>query len=228
METPDPRTQRAHAYENDRADVRALLPGDVRRILDLGCASGAMGAAVKLERPGVEVVGVERDRDYAADAERRLDRVVCADLDVLAGRQALADDLGSFDCLIAADVLEHLVDPWSVLRAFAALLQPGGTAVISLPNVRHAETFWALGRHGTWPRRPFGLFDETHLRWFTLLDANLLLGHAGVEPTHTERVLLRSDGQPWPDLVTRTAGRVRGLRTLLTLQHVVVGRRRPA
>src|SRR5919112_954782 len=97
-----------------------------------GCASGALGAALKA-RQDCEVVGIESDPSYARDAEERLDRVICADLNTF------DEDLGRFDCLVAADVLEHLVDPWAVLARWATALEPGCRAVISLPNARHWE-----------------------------------------------------------------------------------------
>ena len=159
------RGARHDAYESTRPDVQALVPGSARRILDLGCAAGHLGAALK-QRQAAEVVGIELDEDYAMDARDRLDLVVQGD--VSAVLRDSAPELGSFDCLIAADVLEHLVDPWGALRDAAALLDPGGAAVVSLPNVQYALVFWRLIRQGRWPREPAGLFDATHLRWFTL------------------------------------------------------------
>jgi SAM-dependent methyltransferase len=152
--------------------VQALVPASARRVLDLGCATGALGAGLR-ER-GAEVVGVERDPALASAAGRRLDRVVAGDAADLPG------DLGRFDCIVAADVLEHLPDPWTALRDAVRLLEPGGTVVVSLPNVRFFETFWELGVRGRWPRRDQGIFDRTHLRWFTLRDARDLLEGAGL------------------------------------------------
>ncbi len=106
------RRLRAGAYENPRPEVQQLVPRTARRILDLGCSSGALGAALKA-RQGAEVVGVELDSAYAADAARRLDRVIVGDLATI---DLGAQELGTFDCLIAADVLEHLTDPWATLR----------------------------------------------------------------------------------------------------------------
>lgn len=208
------RAARAHAYENPRPEVQALIPPGARRVLDLGCASGALGAALKA-RGEVHVVGVERDSAYAADAEARLDRVVVADVEELAGR---ASELGEFDVVIAADVLEHLVDPWSALRSFAELLEPGGRVVVSLPNVRNWETFWSLARHGSWPTRSQGIFDRTHLRWFTLRDAWDLVEQAGLVVEHVERLPRPGSSARWV--------RIPGARALLTFQHVIVARRR--
>ncbi len=170
------RRRRAGAYENSRPEVQALVPLQARRILDLGCCTGALGAALR-QRQHAEVVGIEIDPAYARDAAGRLDRVLVMDIEqVVPEEQGLA----GFDCLIAADVLEHLRDPWASLRTLVRALAPGGTAVLSLPNVRYWETFVALALRGTWPRRDEGIFDRSHLRWFTLSDALELMRQAGL------------------------------------------------
>lgn len=205
------RETRAFAYETARPEVAALVPPRARRILDLGCASGGLGAALKA-RQECEVVGIEADPAYARDAGARLDRVVCADLN------AFDDDLGRFDCLVAADVLEHLVDPWSVLTRWAAALEPGCRAVISLPNARHWEVFRELGLRGTFPRRAAGIFDATHLRWFTLGDVYGLCDGAGLALEQVVRV-------PRPGSPAWTAT-LPGVRAFGAFQHVVAARRR--
>jgi methionine biosynthesis protein MetW len=219
----DLRARRAAAYENARPEIQVLVPRTARRILDVGCASGALGAALK-ERQGAEVVGVELEPDYADDAAARLDRVVQADVEELAARDDLEADLGSFDCLIAGDILEHLRDPWTVLTRLAGLLEPGGTAIISLPNVRHWETFWQLGRRGTWPRRDEGIFDRTHLRWFTLSDAMAMLDEAGLA---TEEISRQYRLRPWQTRWDRHLPRLERtpLRPFFVFQHVIAARR---
>jgi SAM-dependent methyltransferase len=206
------RATRAHAYENPRPEVQALVPRDARRIADLGCASGALGAALRA-RQGCHVTGVEADPAYAAAARERLDAVVEGDLETLGPPEGLR-----CDCLVAADVLEHLRDPWAVLARWAAAVQPGGAVVVSLPNVRHWETFWALGVRGTWPRRSAGLFDATHLRWFTLADAWALLEGAGLQVEAVARI-----ARPGSRLGARVPP-APGLRALLTYQHVLRAR----
>ena len=206
---PD-RQARAFAYETARPEVVALVPASARRVLDLGCASGALGAALKA-RQDCEVVGIEADPAYARDAEERLDRVICADLD------SFDEDLGRFDCVVAADVLEHLVDPWAVLARWAAALEPGCLAIISLPNARHWEVFRELALRGTFPRRAAGIFDATHLRWFTLADVYGLCTAAGLTLEEVVRV-------PRPGAPAWTAS-VRGVRAFGAFQHVVAARR---
>jgi methionine biosynthesis protein MetW len=213
---------RAHAYENPRPEVQVLVPPDARRVLDLGCSSGSLGAALKA-RQGAEVVGVEREPVYAARAEARLDRVVEADLETFFQAGGGAESIGEFDCVIAADVLEHLRDPWEVLAQAAGHLRRGGTAVVSLPNIRYWRTFWMLGRRGTWPVENVGIFDRTHLRFFTLGDARTLIERAGlrvetVNPQlrrHPHRAALRA-----PGLLGAPA-----LRPFFAFQYVISARR---
>jgi methionine biosynthesis protein MetW len=206
--------------------VRALVPPGARRVLDLGCGAGAMGAALKRGRD-VEVVGVERDPESAAAARDRLDRVIEADLEDLAASPDGLAGLGTFDCLVAADSLEHLRDPWTALARAAELLDPGATAIVSLPNVRFFETFWQLGCRGRWPRRDQGIFDRSHLRWFTLRDARDLLEGAGLAPVGVRPLIrIRPRGSRFDRLfgwLARTP-----LRELFAFQFVITAERVPA
>jgi 2-polyprenyl-3-methyl-5-hydroxy-6-metoxy-1,4-benzoquinol methylase len=171
------RERRIAGYESARADVHDLVPASARAILELGCASGALGAALKA-RQDAAVLGVELDPELARDAEGRLDRVITADAAAFAAGPPPPE--APFDCLIAADVLEHLADPWAALRGVVAMLAPGATAVVSLPNVLFWGALARIVRSRSWPREDFGVFDRTHLRWFSTSDAVELLEQAGL------------------------------------------------
>ncbi|MBE2315433.1 class I SAM-dependent methyltransferase [Solirubrobacter sp. CPCC 204708] len=203
------RAARAAAYERARPEIVDHVPTSARRVLDLGCATGTTGAALK-QRQAAHVTGIEIEPEYAREAASRLDAVIEGDV-------ATATVNGPFDALIAADILEHLVDPWATLRRYAELLEPGATVVVSLPNVNHWSTFAHLAR-GRWPRRPEGIFDATHLRWFTRRDALDLVRQAGLQP-HT--VVRRR----W--LLTRGSrlDRLAPPITPFTFQHVIVATR---
>ncbi|HEY6890387.1 MAG TPA: class I SAM-dependent methyltransferase [Solirubrobacter sp.] len=206
------RAARAAAYERARPEILEHVPRSARRVLDLGCATGTTGAALK-QRQGVEVVGVELEPDYAREAATRLDHVLNADAETAAPE-------GRFDVLIAADILEHLKDPWSALKRYSRLLEPGATVIVSLPNVAHWSTYAHLAR-GSWPRRPEGIFDATHLRWFTLRDAEDLLRQAGLTPhTVVRRGWIYTRGSRL-DALAPPLLKVPGLRTLITFQYVI-------
>lgn len=172
------RQQRDHGYETPRPDVQALVPLDATNILELGCSTGALGAALKGRNGNVSVVGVELLEEYAEDARKSLDRVVVSDAEtfVAAGPPPEAP----FDCLIAADVLEHLVDPWGTLARAVDYLDAGGLAVSSVPNALYWKALARVVRERSWPLDDQGTFDRTHLRWFSERDAEALFVRAGL------------------------------------------------
>jgi len=215
---PALRARRAGGYESDRPDIQALVPASATTILELGCSTGALGAALKARQHAV-VVGVELDADYASDAEARLDAVYVADAAAFAVGPPPPE--APFDCLIAADVLEHLVDPWGALLGAVGMLEPGAAVVVSLPNV----LFWAglvrLVRTRSWPREDEGIFDRTHLRWFSEADAVELLERAGLRDVRVHpRYWVEGAALRRRQLLARTP-----LRPFLAPQHVLTGRR---
>lgn len=156
------------------AQVIDLL-GDAHRVLDVGCWAGDLGR-VLIDR-GCRVSGFEIDADAAAIAAEHLDAVVVGDLDAapLSGHF----EAGSFDAIIFADVLEHVMDPVGVLADSVRLLAPGGRIVISIPNVTHGSLRLAL-LQGRWRTTDTGLLDRTHIRFFSREGLVRLVADAGL------------------------------------------------
>lgn len=171
--------------------VLQMIDGAPRKVIDLGCASGALGAALKARHPGAHVVGVEAGRHAAERAASRLDRVVRARLEAL-DLAAEGFGAGAFDTVIAADVLEHLVNPWQLLVSLKPFLAPGAQVIASIPNVRN---LWLLSRalsEGRWEYTERGLLDVTHLRFFTLEEMRRLFEETGYRPEGYGPVILPS------------------------------------
>lgn len=141
--------------------------GHGRRVLDVGCADGYL-AEILAER-GFAVTGV----DLPGTPHNGSFRFIGADLD-----QGLPDLEDSFDYVLCADVLEHLRDPLRMLGECRARLTPGGTLIASLPNSGHLYFRWNVLR-GRFPRHDRGLFDRTHLQFFTWDGWAELFGRAG-------------------------------------------------
>lgn len=183
--------ERQSAYTTPRSDVGDLVPKDAKRILDLGCSDGSLGQYLKHGRPDRWVQGVEYSAELAQRAASRLDAVLRTDLN----DPARLSDLPQrhFDCVIAADVLEHLVNPDRLLTALLPLLVPNATMVVSLPNIRHHSAMWSIYFQGRFPRRARGIFDDTHLRWFTLRDARNMMEEAGFTIEATDYALRFGD-----------------------------------
>ena len=155
LESVDP-----EALNTSHAQV-AVLVGNDKTVLDVGCSTGYL--AKVLISQGCTVDGVEIDPEAAEIAGRHLRKVFVVDLD----RDDLANEVGKnrYDCIVMADVLEHLVEPGRALRAAVSLLAEGGEVVISVPNVAHGALRLAL-LQGRWDYRETGLLDRTHLRFF--------------------------------------------------------------
>jgi 2-polyprenyl-3-methyl-5-hydroxy-6-metoxy-1,4-benzoquinol methylase len=218
---PTPDLTRAQAYTTARSDVASMVPEQALNILDLGCSNGALGRSLKHGRPERRLWGVEYDAGFAASAAAVLDHVHCADLNQLDWDTVFGEQ--RFDCMIFADVLEHLVDPPQCLRQARRFLAPGATVVVSLPNIRHLSAFVSIFLRGQFPRRDRGLFDRTHLRWFTIRDAHQLLIDAGFKVQDSEQAMRWGDqgGGRWNRLLNRLPRSIRRfapVRELLTYQ----------
>jgi methionine biosynthesis protein MetW len=147
---------------------RRYVDGPGRRVLDLGCRDGALTQAYAA---GNEVVGVDADREALAEAERRGIETHWADLD-----QSLEFEDGSFDVVVAGELLEHLRDPKGLVAEIQRVLRPGGTFVASVPNAYRLK-----GRlRFLFGRAPES--DPTHLQMFSPADVRALL--AGFEDTN--------------------------------------------
>jgi len=145
-------------------------------VLDVGCATGYLAAELAGRR--CRVTGVDADPVVAERARVHCEAVVVGDVEDEDCRSALAAR-APFDVVLCGDVLEHLRDPWSALRALAGLAARDGRVVLSVPNVAHWTGRRAVAR-GRFPYAEHGLFDRTHLRFFTRASARDLARSAGL------------------------------------------------
>ena len=138
----------------------ASLPasGEGRRVLDVGCAGGYLGAI--LASRGYSVTGIDSPGAARAGFPESIE-LLEADLDL--GLPRLA---GRFEFAICADVLEHLRRPALLLRDLRLVLATGGRLACSLPNSGHAYFRWNV-LTGRFPAEDRGLFDRTHLHFYT-------------------------------------------------------------
>ena len=162
-------------FAHARKEIVPLLPPGCPRVLELGCGSGATLAWLRQTNRASHTVGVEISAAAAAIAKRSVDEVYCLDFE----RDEIKMDDKQFDLVLCLDVLEHLVDPWTVLdRLVSQYLAVGGTLIVSVPNVRHYGVVLPLLLAGRWEYADAGILDRTHLRFFTRNSAIQLLTHS--------------------------------------------------
>ena len=164
-------------FRQGRKEVETLVPEEAMRILDVGCGEGILGKSL-LDGGAAEVVGIEVDPVVSGSAKENLSRVLQGDIELL----ELPFEDGYFDCIIFADVLEHLKEPLITLRRFNRYLADSGTIIASIPNVRYYGVINMLVE-GEWKYQDSGILDKTHLRFFARKDIDALFKEAGFEIT---------------------------------------------
>jgi 2-polyprenyl-3-methyl-5-hydroxy-6-metoxy-1,4-benzoquinol methylase len=172
-------------YANARPDLVAALPRPLGRVLDVGCGHGAVGRLLRAEGASW-LAGVETQPEAAAEARRHYDEVA-----VGAVETQLDTLTGPFDTICCYDVLEHLVDPYTVLERLHGVAAPAGRLHVSVPNARHVSLVRDLVLRGTFGYSGWGHRDSTHLRWFTRRDIEDAIAAAGWELRGTSRPRLR-------------------------------------
>lgn len=169
--------------ERHNATVLALLERHVLgknpsgAVLDIGCGAGANGRAVRAKWSSARLQGVEPNARAATLAREVYD-------DVFNGYSSAWLETrpeGSYDAVVLSDVLEHIPDPVSFLKELAAYEGVRNAAwIISIPNYavwyNRVKTLFGKFEYA-WS----GLYDRTHLRFFTRSSIRELLDYTGFE-----------------------------------------------
>jgi 2-polyprenyl-3-methyl-5-hydroxy-6-metoxy-1,4-benzoquinol methylase len=163
-------------YRHVRSEILAAVPPEGRSILDVGCGAGMLGKALKEQERERKVTGIEINHEAFHYARMNLDEAFHAELESFDPPFRK----GEFDCMVFADVLEHLKNPWRMARLYASFLRPGGTFIASIPNIRFLPFLCNLAENGSWKYQDEGLLDHTHLRFFTRREFLRLLDFAGI------------------------------------------------
>jgi 2-polyprenyl-3-methyl-5-hydroxy-6-metoxy-1,4-benzoquinol methylase len=173
------------------AVIRFVSPGS--KVLEIGAGSGAIARHI-VSTKKCKVTAVEINPASVKKLRKICESVHSLDLNNATWSDAFSKT-DRFDYVIAADVLEHLYDPWTVLRNMKTLLRETGRVILSLPHAGHsavvANFYCGDIEYGEW-----GLLDKTHIRFFGMRNIEALYESAGLaivrchfvvrKPEHTE------------------------------------------
>jgi len=185
--------------------------------LDIGCGAGHFSAAVK-RQTGATVWGIEPTAAAAREARTRVDELLEGTYEEVESRLPIQ----AFDAIFFNDVLEHMADPWTVLRRALALLKNDGRVYASIPNVLFADSLLQILRTRDWRYTDAGILDSTHLRFFTRTSMLRLFAETGYD---VERIVALNALRSWKwRMLDRLSGGY--VADFLPMQYGVVARRK--
>lgn len=160
--------------------------GSEKRVLEIGAGSGSITRRL-VGINNCDVTAVEINPKSVAKLKNIVERVYQLDLNDSGWVEAISAE-GKFDVVLAADVLEHLYDPWAVIKQMTSLLNDTGSIVLSLPHVGHVGLVSAILR-SDYPYQEWGLLDKTHIRFFGLHNIVDMYKNVGFAVTDARFVL---------------------------------------
>jgi 2-polyprenyl-3-methyl-5-hydroxy-6-metoxy-1,4-benzoquinol methylase len=152
------------------------MPTGAAHVVEVGCMQGALAEAYRSANPTSRYTGIDIDADYAREAQRHCHRALAGDIETF-GDEAFSALFPS-DCWVFGDCLEHLRDPWRIVRRIRERIAPGGCLVACIPNAQHWSVQMRLAT-GAFRYEDSGLMDRTHVRWLTRITMQEMFIQAG-------------------------------------------------
>ena len=173
------------SYVGLRQDLISFVHKQDAVVLDLGCSNGVNGKYLLENKLAQKVIGLEYDKLMAEEAANFLTKVIHGD--VTSANDWDKIGATTFDYVFMGDIIEHVTDSEKVLRFAKERLNQDGKIVLSLPNFQHIDVWVHLYRKGFFPRNDRGIFDKTHLRFFTQKNVEEMLDKEGLKIIEMKR-----------------------------------------
>lgn len=171
---------KAQQNQQKSPDLIDVLPLSAKRVIDIGCGTGEIAKEFHLRGAPELYLGVEIVPEDAEIAKQFCSQVMVGNIE-----EFDADtwaQLADYDLWIFGDVLEHLYDPWKILKKVRSILPHDGQIACCIPNVQH----WSIQARlsiGDWRYADKGLLDRTHIRFFTRQTIIEMIQDAGFKIT---------------------------------------------
>ncbi|MBK9733896.1 MAG: class I SAM-dependent methyltransferase [Saprospiraceae bacterium] len=151
-----------------------FLPKNIGVVLEIGCGEGGFSTYLK-NTYHCEVWGIEYEKEQGLVASKYLDKVLIGDVGQLMDQ--LPDHY--FDTVICNDVLEHIYDPYTILKSLKTKMKAEGKVISSIPNIRYFRNLYDLVFNKNWDYQANGILDITHVRFFTTKSIVKMYENAG-------------------------------------------------
>jgi methionine biosynthesis protein MetW len=179
-------------YQYVRHDLVKLVQTIHGSVLEIGCAQGLTLDYLR-SNFDCTVTGVDYCDDAIRIARSKGLNVIRCDLN----NELLPLTAQKYDYILVGDVLEHLYDPWRILKDLTIYLKDGGRMLISMPNIKHYSVVRDLICNDKWEYQKLGQLDVTHIRFFTLTELRKLVEKSGLVIETVECNLAASFKMRW-------------------------------
>ena len=152
---------------NLRKDVLSFLKINsfqINSILEIGGGAGYTSQAISIKNQAKAInIDIQLPKLKAKSIEH-----IKADFCEEATIKKLT--INDFDLILALDVIEHIADTKLFFKNLSKITKHKNKVLVSLPNIKNIRIPYNIYLKNTFPRNNAGIFDETHLRWFTKKD----------------------------------------------------------
>jgi SAM-dependent methyltransferase len=152
-------------FRNVRKELLDLIPKENRNgtMLEIGAGDGSTLLYAKKHGYAGKIYGVELCRfDNSNQESKEFEEFIIGDAEKI----EFPFEEMFFDVILCGDVLEHMIDPYSMVNTLRGLLKHNGVIIASIPNIRQYRVILKILLEGDFRYEEFGILDRTHLRFF--------------------------------------------------------------
>ena len=170
-------------YDEIASHTKQLLPehrkvidwvGKDKKVLEVACHSGYV--STRLQQNNCKVTGVEIYEPALQKAKPYLYKSVLGDIEKEETWNKISDE--KFDVILFMHILEHLIDPETILAKAKLLLNENGIVIICLPNINNWVNRWDIFK-GNVNYTSDGVMDKTHFKFYNFFTAKKMIEAAG-------------------------------------------------
>jgi len=182
-------TKTNNYFKNIRKELLDLIPHQNRSgsILEIGAGSGATMIYAKQNGYAKKIYGIELCTvEDSFQESNEFENFLIGNVE----NMSLKYNEKSFDVILCGDVLEHLINPYEIVKKMKHFLKDDGVIIASLPNMRQIHMMIQIYLKGDFRYQEAGILDKTHLRFFCKKNMIELFESRGLQ---VERIVSNSN-----------------------------------
>lgn len=165
-------------FENIKSNLLDLIPNNLKdgNLLEIGAAGGNTLIYAKKNGYAKNIYGIELCKlDNSNQDNKFINDFIIGNVEEI----DIPYEENYFDVILCGDVLEHLIDPYSIVLNLKKYLKKDGVLIASIPNIRKISVLYTIFIKGDFKYEESGTLDRTHLRFFTKKNMIELFEHNG-------------------------------------------------